>query len=52
MITRESAVGMIAGSHYGHHRIPAHFTDNLMWHDRLVHVASSLHRKARENVIG
>jgi ADP-ribosyl-[dinitrogen reductase] hydrolase len=47
-----AVAGMIAGAHYGHHRIPAHFKDNLMWHDRLVHIASSLHRKARENVIG
>lgn len=45
-----AVAGMIAGAHYGHHRIPSHFTDNLMWHDELVAVASLLYRKARQDV--
>ena len=40
-----AVAGMIAGAHYGYTKIPKHFTDDLMWHDRLFSAAVKLHRR-------
>ena len=42
-----AVAGMIAGAYYGWSKIPKQYKDGLMWHDKLVDAATTLHKLRR-----